>query len=149
MIHERELVIVGDEAWTQEEWEAEQAKRERKRAEKRAYNARPDVKERTRQWNAANRAKRRAYNREWMARYRSSNSRLVGSLHDLACSGPTRLTGCVCHKVRCYSKPRRRTDVRYNAQDGGVSTDPDTLRGGPGLELTPRAGAAPRHEGKS
>lgn len=37
----------------------------------------------------------------------------------------------------------------YNVQDGGVSTDPDTLRGGPGPELTPRAGAAPRHEGKS
>ena len=38
---------------------------------------------------------------------------------------------------------------QYNMQDGGVSTDPDTLRGGPGSELTPRAGAAPRHEGKS
>ena len=37
----------------------------------------------------------------------------------------------------------------YNEQDGGVSADPDTIRGGPGPELTPRAGAAPRHEGKS
>lgn len=101
-----DLIIVGDEAWFRDEWEAEQERRERGRAARRAYNARPDVKERTRRWNRANRIARRAYNRAWMANYRASQSRLVGSLHDLACTGPTRDTGCVCNKIRCYSKPR-------------------------------------------
>jgi Lon protease-like protein len=99
-----DYIIVGDEAWLREEWEADQARRERKRASKRAYRARPDVKERTRQYARSH----RAYKREWMARYRASQARLVGSLHDLACFGPTRDTGCVCHKVRCYSKPRQK-----------------------------------------
>lgn len=51
--------------------------------------------------------------------------------------------------IRLHGKRAIEHPFDYNTQDGGVSADPDTLRGGPGLELTPRAGAAPRHEGKS
>lgn len=105
-----ELIIEGDEAWSPEEWEVEQVRLAKRRAEKRAYTARPDVKERTKAWDRAHRANRREYNRVWMARYRSMSSdkrpRLVGSLHDLACTGPTRATGCVCNKIRMYTKPR-------------------------------------------
>lgn len=102
-----ELVIVGDEAWTRAEWEAEQDRIAKSRTRRRSYRARPDVKERTKQYDRVHRMERRAYNREWMARYRSSrSSRLVGSLHDLACFGPTRDTGCVCNKIRFYDQPR-------------------------------------------
>ena len=103
MIREHELIVVGDEAWTPEQWERRTRKRERRRIYDREYYAR-------------NRERVNAYKREWMARYRARHRkprllkgpppRLVGSLHSLACQGPTKDTGCRCSKVRCYSKPR-------------------------------------------
>lgn len=44
----------------------------------------------------------RIANREYMWNRRRHP---VGSLHDLACTGPTRATGCVCRKIVCYDKP--------------------------------------------
>ena len=103
------LVIVGDEAWTAEEYEAEQARRERRRE----YEARPERRvrraERYRRWVEANREHLRAYKREWNARQRAEVKRragvavevvrVVGSLHSLKCSGPTTRTGCRCRKT--------------------------------------------------
>lgn len=101
-----DLVIVGDQAWTREEWERRARprpltpeQRERKRAYARAYY-----------WR--NRDRINARNREWMARHRKPSMRvvktpvrLVGSLHSLACLGPTKATGCRCKKIRMYSGP--------------------------------------------
>jgi len=93
-----DLIIVDGEAWLPEEWE----KRERRRAYDRAYRQRPGRKERSREilqrWRAENLERLRAYNREWMRRHREKVA--VASLHDLACTGPTRRTGCVCQKIR-------------------------------------------------
>ena len=98
-----ELVIVGDEAWAPDAWEAEVRDRKRRAAYKRRqYKA----------WAAANIEHRRAYKREWQRRKRAlERPVLVGSLHSLSCTGPTIATGCVCNrkgtrKIRCYSAPR-------------------------------------------
>jgi len=70
-----DLILVGDEAYTVEEWEALQ----RERDAARAYRSRPDVRARVRAyfaaWREAHREERRAYNREWMRRYRSEQRR--------------------------------------------------------------------------
>ena len=42
----------------------------------------------------------------------------------------------------------RAREARYT-EIAGVSGESDSLRSGSGLVLTPQAGAAPRHEGKS
>lgn len=103
------LVIVGNEAWTAEEYEAEQARRERRQQ----YEARPERRarraERYRSWAKANREHLRGYKREWAARNRAEMKRqqgidveivrVVGSLHSLKCSGPTERTGCRCRKT--------------------------------------------------
>lgn len=105
-----DLIIVGEEAWTAEEYEA----RQRRLEYDREYSRRPEVRERRRiqhqKWQAANREKVRAYNRDWMRRYRQS-AIVVGGLHSLACSGPTRDDGCVCPpfgKVKVYDRPMRK-----------------------------------------
>ena len=111
MIREQELIIIGDEAWTPEEWARRHRPKTPEQIERaRAYN---------REYRARNRDKLRAYNREWTRAYRArlrasrplrvlkgAPPRLVGSLHSLACTGPTRATGCRCSKIRCYDKPR-------------------------------------------
>ena len=108
-----DLIIVGDEAWLPEEWDAEQRRRKRERS----YEASPERRDAERKyqarWRESHREERRAYNREWMRRHRQSGPRPVGALHSLACSGPTIRTGCVCgkqgtRKIRVYDKPARR-----------------------------------------
>lgn len=112
-----ELVIVGDEAWLPEEWEAEQRRRRRpstaaKKARDREYQ---------RRYRATHREELNAYKREWMRRLRKANPKawrpegpkLVGTLHTLACSGPTVIEGCVCgkrgtRKIRVYDRPVKR-----------------------------------------
>ena len=115
-----DLIIVGDEAWTREEYEAQQRKRRKRHASSR-------YQEYQRQWRERNRDELRAYKREWTRRKRSdpeyrerereqqraayrrtrpAHPHLVGSLHDLACTGPTIATGCVCKKIRCYRMER-------------------------------------------
>jgi hypothetical protein len=109
MIREHELIIRGDEAWTPQEW-----KRRNTRGTERLQRRRERHRIYMREYRARNRDRINARNREWMARYRKSPlrvvkgppPRLVGSLHSLACAGPTKDTGCRCSKVRCYSKPR-------------------------------------------
>ena len=100
------LVIVGDEAWTAEEYEAEQARRERHR------NLSPEARKRQaenhRRWVEANRDRVRTYKADWQRHKRMSERlrreaevgavRGVASLHDLACTGPTQATGCVCYR---------------------------------------------------
>ena len=97
---ERDLVIVNDEAWTREEWE----RQEKLRAKWRAYNERNRAKRRAyyNKWREANREHRREYMRTYV---RKDRRRLVGSLHDGGCTGPTKATGCRCSKIKCYDKP--------------------------------------------
>ena len=106
MIREEELIIIGDEAWTPEEIAAKERKLALKRERNRRYYA---------EWRARNPERARQLNREHMRRKRGSVPRipraprplLVGSLHSLACTGPTKATGCRCSKIRCYDKERR------------------------------------------
>ncbi len=94
------FVLVGDEAWTPEQWAA----RERSNARRR------DRSQQHREWVARNREHVRDYKREWVKRDRLKtgpkphSGRVavkyhVGSLHSMRCFGPTKATGCVCHKV--------------------------------------------------
>jgi hypothetical protein len=102
-----DLVIVGDEAWTPEEWEAEQRRRERHNAYHREYQRRPEVRiwsaAYMREWRRQNLVRAREISREASRRRRGTPGTLVGSLHDLACTGPTKATGCRCDKIRCYA----------------------------------------------
>lgn len=70
-----EPIVVGDEAFTPEEWAAEQERRERKRAYQRAYVRRPEVRERKRlymrAWCARNRDRYNAWKREYMRAWRA------------------------------------------------------------------------------
>jgi hypothetical protein len=59
-----DLIIVGDEAWTPEEWEAEQARRAKIRPRTPAQIERR--RETQRQWREKNREHYRQYGREWM-----------------------------------------------------------------------------------
>ena len=80
---ERPYVVVGEEAYTMEEWAALEQRRKV--------------------------AELRAYKREWMRakRLHSRAPVLLASLHDLGCSGPTRDTGCTCRKIKLYAKDGR------------------------------------------
>jgi len=79
------LILVGDEAFTPDEWASERRQRERKgQRDRRAYF--------------------RTYLRERRFRRRHPGVepvalRQVASLHDLRCTGPTRNTGCRCDKI--------------------------------------------------
>ena len=97
-----DFVVVGNVAYTAEEWERVQRKRE--------YQRRPEVRARRRETERRYRVahpERRVLHREYMRRWRAGHPkpRLMASLHDLACSGPTKATGCVCHKVRIHGVP--------------------------------------------
>jgi hypothetical protein len=67
-----DLIIVGDEALTPEEY----GRRERYLAHKRDYSKRPEVRAHRaaymRQWRARNRERWNAYMREWMRRRRAA-----------------------------------------------------------------------------
>ena len=96
-------VVIGDEAYLPEDVEL----LERRRAQQREYQQRPEVKERKREqhrrWAILNADRRREYNREWMWRKRhGSVPRPVAALHDLRCTGPTPSTGCRCKKIPMY-----------------------------------------------
>lgn len=68
------LVIVGDQAYTAEEWE----RLERKRAYQREYSRRPEVRARKleayRRWRQRHLEHARAYHRDWMRRYRAEQA---------------------------------------------------------------------------
>lgn len=70
MTRASQLILVGDEAYTPEEWGAIQRRRDRRREWERTYRARPEVRERLRlyqrAWRARNRDRLNAYNRERM-----------------------------------------------------------------------------------
>jgi len=84
------LIIYGEEAFRPHEWKPRRAYH-RLTAEERAH-----------------------YNREWMRRQRivaraelieaGRVLRLVSSLHDVKCTGPTRVRGCVCSKVPLFER---------------------------------------------
>lgn len=93
------LLIVGDEAWTLREWQ-----------EAHAYEHSPERKakkaENYQRFKERNPDYHRNYNREWMRQKRAGGPRVIGALHDLACTGPTKLSGCRCRKIKVYDKPR-------------------------------------------
>lgn len=124
-----EFVVVGDVAWLPKDWERRQKRQAYERSPERMARKR----EVTRRWEAAHAEERRAYKAAWArqrrkdpefrARENEANRayfwahhderleaerrrrvRIVGSLHDLACTGRTRRTGCVCRKVPVYGR---------------------------------------------
>ncbi len=95
------LIIVGDEAWTPEEWEAERRRR--------SYSPSPKRREWQRNYlrNYQKQPHWRAYKTRWQQIQRAEEKRtsaadtlvrVVGSLHGLGCTGPTKATGCRCSK---------------------------------------------------
>lgn len=91
-----ELVIVGDEGWFRDEWDAVERRRERARrryAEDPEYRAKKNAQ--ARRWQENNVERFRQTKREWARAHRPVR---VGSLHSLACWGPTRNTGCRCNE---------------------------------------------------
>lgn len=80
-------IVYGDQAYTAEEWT--------RRGPRRPYRRLTDE-------------ERATYHRDWMrayrARLREQSPLVVGSLHDLRCTGPTRATGCVCQKILMYNR---------------------------------------------
>lgn len=106
-----ELVIVGDEAWTAEEYEADQPRREKRQAWEREYRRRryhddPEYRARYLEYQYAYRRQPYVPEREAQSPKRLPPL-LVGSLHSLACTGPTQVTGCRCKKVKMYNRPPR------------------------------------------
>jgi ferric-dicitrate binding protein FerR (iron transport regulator) len=124
------LYIVGEQALTREQYAAYRRMRDRDNARDRERRANdPEYRERSnayfRAWRDRNREHFRKYHRERARRmrldpaqrekdrayareYRNRNRpRVVGSLHGLACTGPTRATGCQCHKILCWDRPPR------------------------------------------
>ncbi len=113
MITEDGLILVGDEAYTPEEWAAGEPARQRRRERDRARYPERAAAQATyyREWVARNREHVREYHREWARLNRlklgmkpHTKRRVAvkyeqGSLHDFACGGPTKATGCVCRKV--------------------------------------------------
>jgi hypothetical protein len=70
-----------------------------------------------RPWHRLTDEEREHYNRDWMRRYRARKRAerdgtaeyvviRASSLHSLRCTGPTRSTGCRCHKVRLFERRR-------------------------------------------
>lgn len=94
------MVVVGELAYLPAEWE----RLERRRATGRAYYARNREQRlaTVKSWQAANPERVRELNREHMRRRRLSGRveyRVIGSLHGLTCTGPTKRSGCRCSKV--------------------------------------------------
>src|SRR5688500_5185096 len=96
------FIVVGDLAYLPNEWE----RLKKRRTMTPEYRARKA--EDFRRWVEAKRDHVNAYKREWTWNQRHPNQpRPVGYLHDLACTGSTRRTGCVCKKIPCYSARER------------------------------------------
>ncbi len=104
------FVLVGDQAWTTEQWAARERSLQLQRERKRAYYKDGKGRDYHREWVARNREHVRDYKREWQRRYRLElgakprSGRVavkyeVASLHSMRCFGPTKATGCVCRKV--------------------------------------------------
>ncbi len=93
------MVVVGELAYLPDEW----ARLERRRAKVRETYARNRERHNAAsRWHAANPERVREINREHMRRKRLGETlkyRVTGSLHGLACSGPTKSSGCKCSKV--------------------------------------------------
>ena len=74
---ERDLILIGDQAWTPEEREAYRNRREREYERARMRRATdPEYRERynasKREWRARNRDRYNAYMREWMRQRRAA-----------------------------------------------------------------------------
>jgi len=82
-------VVIGDEAYLPEEMDAAERRRARDRERSRRRYQNPEYRE----WVLN-------YQREYGRRKRHPMGYVevtqIGSLHALACTGPTRITGCVC-----------------------------------------------------
>jgi hypothetical protein len=96
-----ELVIIGDEAWLPDEWEAHQ----RRRARDRAYRERnrDRIRAYQRAYRAANAERLRAYKSLYNAARRHPAWRgAIGSLHNLRCPGGHYATrnGCTPIPIR-------------------------------------------------
>lgn len=94
-----DLVVYGDQAYNFDEWMAYVQKRKTiRKPEKPAVWGIPAT-------PAERLAERREYNREWMRSVRGTPPQPSASLHGLACTGPTRATGCRCKKIKLYRRP--------------------------------------------
>jgi uncharacterized lipoprotein YddW (UPF0748 family) len=107
----KELIVFGDEAYTPEEWAYRQRKRERDRSR---YRNNPKRREQIKAAVARWRERNPEYVRNLMRRVRAVKPHVVGSLHSLACTGPTIPTGCVCRKqgtskITVWDKPPRQS----------------------------------------
>ena len=96
-----DLVIVGDEAWTREEWE----EAERKRAKRREYDKRPDVRARkAAYWREYRKQPHvKAYQREWKRKDRAAR-KPIASLHSLRCWGPHQRPRKYCIPILGYAE---------------------------------------------
>ena len=111
---ERDLILIGDQAWTPEERAAHQNRRKHEyERERQRYATDPEWRERRLASQRRRYAERieemRRYHREWMRRYRARQQaealRVTGSLHSLRCTGPTTRSGCRCHKLYVVQVP--------------------------------------------
>ena len=101
------MYVVGDLGYLPEEWE----RLERRRAQQRDYYRRNREARlaAVARWHRANRDRVREIRRESARRRRQEargSMRIVASLHDLACAGPTKPTGCRCHKILIVREAR-------------------------------------------
>jgi hypothetical protein len=86
------LIIVGDQAYSPEEYAAYRRMRDKVNAKERArYATDPEY-----------RARRLAEVTAWKRRNRVVYK--LASLHDVGCTGPTYRTGCRCHKVVIHGR---------------------------------------------
>ena len=97
---EGDLVVYGEQAYNFDEWMVYLRKRKTDGAPRpkpiETWGLPPTAEER--------RAELREYKREWMRRSRGTPRQPTGSLHSLACKGPTRGRGCACTKIKCYPR---------------------------------------------
>ena len=100
---ERDLILIGDQAWTPEELrELERRRRDDRERYRSNPKRRAQVIEAVRRFRERYPDDYRTYRRDYQ---RLRRRHPVGSLHDLACTGPTKATGCRCHKITMYDKP--------------------------------------------
>ena len=101
------LYVVGDEAYLPDEWEHLQRQRQKWREYHQRNRERRN--EQARRWQAEHPERFREIRRESARRRRQEargSMRIVASLHDLACAGPTKPTGCRCHKILIVREAR-------------------------------------------
>ncbi len=100
------LILIGDEAWTPEEFQAHQTFLERRRQRDRERYRNPERRAalfaNVRRWRERNPERVRIIHARSALRARFKEGTLlrsVASLHDLRCTGPTRKKGCRCDKT--------------------------------------------------